>query len=106
MIASTRVLMTVAFTLSCVAPAFARSDFEAFNKLIGTVAPDVNGLINAKFKPKLACVCVASSLPGFIVSTGPPGGFTTVLCVSPHFSGDGEFESGIYCAGAFVTLPR
>ena len=105
MITSARILFALAIALSCVPPALARTEQDVFNKLVATVAPSTDELLNGRFKPKLACVCLSDNAPGVVVSAGPPGTATPVRCLLPVFSA-GAFNGGFYCVGDFVSLGR
>jgi hypothetical protein len=105
MTAFPRILVTLSLSLTFATPAFARTEEEAFNALVRAVAPDETELLDGKFKPKLACVCLSDESPGLLVSVGAPGPATPVRCLLPAFS-EGVFTGGFYCAGEFVSLGR
>jgi hypothetical protein len=105
MTALPRILVTLALSLTVATPALARTEEEAFSALVRAVAPSESELLDGKFKPKLACVCLSDNSPGLLVSVGAPGPATPVRCLLPAFS-DGVFMGGVYCAGEFVSLGR
>jgi hypothetical protein len=80
--------------------AFATTDQDTFNKLIAKVAPTLANL-EENFKPKLACACVSSLLPGFVVFDQVDGKLT---CGLPTFGPDGSIFTLGFCDGDFVVV--
>lgn len=81
-------------------PAFAGTDQQAFNKLLAKLTGNAK-----KFDPRVACVCVPSGQPGYIIQV--PALNTPIYCVAPTFNPDGSFASHESCPGnTFEVLGR
>jgi hypothetical protein len=93
------VLGLAALSLTWEGSAFATPQ-DTFNKLIAKVAPTLASL-ETNFKPKLACACVSSLLPGFVVFDQVDGELT---CGLPTFGPDGSIFSLGFCPGDFVVV--
>lgn len=80
-------------------PSFAGTDQQTFNKLIAKfLAP------KGKFKPRVACLCLANSQPGYILQV--PALDAPIYCVLPTFNTDGSLDGTPNCQGEFVILGR
>ena len=80
-------------------PSFAGTDQETFNKLIAKFLAPKN-----KFKPRVACVCLANNQPGYVLQV--PALDAPVYCVVPTFNTDGSLDTTPNCQGEYVILGR
>ena len=92
-------VVAVLLALGLDSVAFAGTDAQTFNKLIAKFTAE-----KQKFKPRVACVCLANNQAGYILQV--PALDAPIYCVVPTFNPDGSLDETPSCVGDYVVLGR